>query len=230
MWCHKIILCLHSFNTEGRGHKRFSPSADEFEKSLLVSKSAHTSFLHSDAQTSKWSNIKQNTFFLFTGGRLETWTFRLSFHPAHCWTKCAQPFNVPAVHVSQPVCVDVPSTTEAVLGESMKLTCIACMRREEIKARTRVDWYYMPQKEKNVPPNKTHVGSSYIIVYGMTCGMCVHTSECISCMPACLSSLLDIEVWGWNSCWIGRTIKGPSEVEWEPGLARPLHSNHQSHL
>lgn len=42
----------------------------------------------------------------------------------------------------------------------MKLTCIACMRREEIKARTRVDWYYMPQKENDVPPNKTHVGPS----------------------------------------------------------------------
>lgn len=70
--------------------------------------------------------------------------------------------NVPAVHLSQPVCVDVPSATEAVLGESMKLTCIACMRREEIKARTFVDWYYMPKKEKNVPPNKTHVGSSCV--------------------------------------------------------------------
>lgn len=68
------------------------------------------------------------------------------------------------------------------------------MRREEIKARTRVDWYYMPKKEQNIPPNKTHVGSSYIIVYDITCGMCVHTSECISCMPACLSPLLDIQV------------------------------------
>uniref|UniRef100_H2ULE2 Sodium channel regulatory subunit beta-3 n=1 Tax=Takifugu rubripes TaxID=31033 RepID=H2ULE2_TAKRU len=61
------------------------------------------------------------------------------------------------VDMSQPVCVDVPSATEAVLGEPMKLTCIACMKREEIKARTRVDWYYMPTKEKNVPPNKTHI-------------------------------------------------------------------------
>lgn len=58
------------------------------------------------------------------------------------------------------VCVDVPSATEAVLGEPMKLTCIACLMREEIKARTRVDWYYMPEKEQDVPPNKTHVGSS----------------------------------------------------------------------
>lgn len=59
------------------------------------------------------------------------------------------------------MCVDVPSATEAVLGEPMKLTCIACMKREEIKARTRVDWYYMPEKEKDAPPNKTHVGPSY---------------------------------------------------------------------
>ncbi|XP_076591009.1 sodium channel regulatory subunit beta-3 isoform X1 [Chaetodon auriga] len=62
-----------------------------------------------------------------------------------------------AVHLSHPVCVDVPSATDAVLGKSMKLTCIACMRREEIKAKTRVDWYYMPSKEKNIPPNKTHI-------------------------------------------------------------------------
>lgn len=59
----------------------------------------------------------------------------------------------------QPVCVDVPSDTEAVLGASMKLTCINCLRREEIKAKTRVDWYYMATKEKGVPPNRTHVGA-----------------------------------------------------------------------
>lgn len=66
-----------------------------------------------------------------------------------------------SVHTSQSVCVDVPSATEAVLGEPMKLTCIACMKREEIKARTRVDWYYMPEKDSNVPPNKHHVGPSW---------------------------------------------------------------------
>lgn len=67
----------------------------------------------------------------------------------------------------RPVCVDVPSDTEAVMGASMKLTCIACLRREEIKSKTRVDWYYMPTKEKGVPPNRTHVGSSYVIQYEM---------------------------------------------------------------
>ncbi|XP_019112964.2 sodium channel regulatory subunit beta-3 isoform X1 [Larimichthys crocea] len=61
------------------------------------------------------------------------------------------------VHLSQPVCVDVPSATEAVLGKSMKLTCIACLKREEIKPKTRVDWYYMPEKEENSPYNKTHI-------------------------------------------------------------------------
>ncbi|XP_070762533.1 sodium channel regulatory subunit beta-3 [Enoplosus armatus] len=61
------------------------------------------------------------------------------------------------VHLTQPVCVDVPSATEAVLGKPMKLTCISCMKREEIKAKTRVDWYYMPEKEKGIPPNKTHI-------------------------------------------------------------------------
>ncbi|XP_052323166.1 sodium channel subunit beta-3 isoform X5 [Oncorhynchus keta] len=36
------------------------------------------------------------------------------------------------VQVSRPVCVDVPSETEAVVGNPMKLTCISCMKREEI--------------------------------------------------------------------------------------------------
>lgn len=75
--------------------------------------------------------------------------------------------TVPSVHMCQPVCVEVLSETEAVLGESMKLTCIACLKREEIKAKTQVNWYYMPTKEKGIPPNKTHVGSSYIIRYDM---------------------------------------------------------------
>uniref|UniRef100_A0A3B4A3T2 Sodium channel regulatory subunit beta-3 n=1 Tax=Periophthalmus magnuspinnatus TaxID=409849 RepID=A0A3B4A3T2_9GOBI len=44
------------------------------------------------------------------------------------------------------VCVDVPSDTEAVLGQSMRLTCIDCMKREEVKAITTVDWYYMPNE------------------------------------------------------------------------------------
>ncbi|GLD57311.1 zonadhesin-like isoform X1 [Lates japonicus] len=54
------------------------------------------------------------------------------------------------VHLSQPVCVDVPSETEAVLGKNMMLTCISCMRREEVKAKTTVEWYYMPKNEKNI--------------------------------------------------------------------------------
>lgn len=72
--------------------------------------------------------------------------------------KVCTTFRVPSVRMCQPVCVDVPSDTEAVLGGSMKLTCISCLRREEIKAKTRVDWYYMPTKENGVPPNRTHVG------------------------------------------------------------------------
>ncbi|XP_071756813.1 sodium channel regulatory subunit beta-3 isoform X1 [Centroberyx gerrardi] len=54
------------------------------------------------------------------------------------------------VHFSQPVCVDVPSETEAVLGKPMKLTCISCMKREEVSARTRVDWYYLPKQDQNI--------------------------------------------------------------------------------
>lgn len=61
------------------------------------------------------------------------------------------------VHPSGPVCVDVPSDTEAVLGKPMKLTCISCMKREEVTARTRVDWYYMPKSEENSRLEKTHI-------------------------------------------------------------------------
>lgn len=66
-------------------------------------------------------------------------------------------FLIFVVHLSEPVCVDVPSGTEAVLGKSMKLTCISCLKREEIKARTRVDWYYMPYKEEYMLFDKTHI-------------------------------------------------------------------------
>ncbi|XP_013860717.1 sodium channel regulatory subunit beta-3 isoform X3 [Austrofundulus limnaeus] len=58
------------------------------------------------------------------------------------------------VHLSRPVCVDVLSDTEAVLGTSKKLTCISCMLREEVKAKTYVSWFYM--REKNTS-NKTHI-------------------------------------------------------------------------
>ncbi|XP_061637102.1 sodium channel subunit beta-3 isoform X3 [Phyllopteryx taeniolatus] len=58
-------------------------------------------------------------------------------------------------HLSQPVCVDVPSGTEAVLGKMMKLTCISCMKREEVKAKTYVDWYYMTKVEQGITPDKT---------------------------------------------------------------------------
>lgn len=57
------------------------------------------------------------------------------------------------VHLSHQVCVEIPSETEAVLGQSMRLTCIDCMKREEVKVKTRVDWYYMP----NASWSKTHI-------------------------------------------------------------------------
>lgn len=96
-------------------------------------------------------------------GDVDVLIFGSGSHPADCWNKYAQSFRVPSVPMCQPVCVDVPSETEAVLGTPMKLTCIACLRREEIKAKTRVDWYYMPTKEQGVTPNRTHVGCNHVI-------------------------------------------------------------------
>uniref|UniRef100_A0A3P8WEF8 Sodium channel regulatory subunit beta-3 n=1 Tax=Cynoglossus semilaevis TaxID=244447 RepID=A0A3P8WEF8_CYNSE len=55
----------------------------------------------------------------------------------------------------QPVCVDATSETEAVLGKPMMLTCISCLKREEVKVKTRVDWYYRPRAEKDTP--KIHI-------------------------------------------------------------------------
>lgn len=45
------------------------------------------------------------------------------------------------------MCVDATSDTEAVLGSPMKLTCISCMKREEISAQTKVNWYYRPDQD-----------------------------------------------------------------------------------
>ncbi|XP_073779250.1 sodium channel regulatory subunit beta-3 isoform X2 [Danio rerio] len=46
------------------------------------------------------------------------------------------------------VCVDVPSDGEAIVGKVKKLTCIYCMKREEILATTKVEWFYKGQ-DKN---------------------------------------------------------------------------------
>lgn len=48
-----------------------------------------------------------------------------------------------------PVCVEVPSETEAVQGNAMKLRCISCMKREEVEATTVVEWFYRPEGGKD---------------------------------------------------------------------------------
>jgi hypothetical protein len=64
----------------------------------------------------------------------------------------AVPFLPPIlspVRVCFPVCVEVPSETEAVQGNSMKLRCISCMKREEVEATTVVEWFYRPEGGKD---------------------------------------------------------------------------------
>lgn len=51
--------------------------------------------------------------------------------------------------VCAPVCVEVPSETEAVQGNAMKLRCISCMKREEVEASTVVEWFYRPEGGKD---------------------------------------------------------------------------------
>lgn len=41
--------------------------------------------------------------------------------------------------------------TEAVLGTPVKLTCISCMKREEIEAETKVNWYYLHRDDGALP-------------------------------------------------------------------------------
>ncbi|KAG5836884.1 sodium channel subunit beta-3 isoform X1 [Anguilla rostrata] len=60
-------------------------------------------------------------------------------------------FLILVVQVSRPVCVEVESDTEAVQGNPMKLTCISCMKREEVNAETRVDWYYIDLNNDEIP-------------------------------------------------------------------------------
>ncbi|XP_059930875.1 sodium channel subunit beta-3 isoform X1 [Gadus macrocephalus] len=57
-----------------------------------------------------------------------------------------------AVRLGHAVCVDIPSETEAVVGRTMKLTCIACMTREEVKSLTRVDWFYLTNNDTLLIP------------------------------------------------------------------------------
>ncbi|XP_060936956.1 sodium channel subunit beta-1 [Limanda limanda] len=45
-------------------------------------------------------------------------------------------------------CAEVDSLTEAVAGERFLLGCISCKRREEVSARTTVDWHFKPVEEE----------------------------------------------------------------------------------
>ncbi|XP_013887981.1 sodium channel subunit beta-1 [Austrofundulus limnaeus] len=44
-------------------------------------------------------------------------------------------------------CAEVDSMTEAVAGEGFLLGCISCKKREEVPARTTVDWHFKPRHE-----------------------------------------------------------------------------------
>ncbi|KAL7831751.1 hypothetical protein AOLI_G00292990 [Acnodon oligacanthus] len=65
------------------------------------------------------------------------------------------PLLILAVQECRTVCVDPNAQsqneiqTEAVVGNPMKLTCISCMKREEIEAVTRVNWYYKPKDSRD---------------------------------------------------------------------------------
>ncbi|XP_043532721.1 sodium channel subunit beta-3 [Chiloscyllium plagiosum] len=48
------------------------------------------------------------------------------------------------------VCVEVPSDTEALHGTNMKLTCISCVKREEVNTDTMVEWTYITNDGKEV--------------------------------------------------------------------------------
>ncbi|KAE8591922.1 hypothetical protein XENTR_v10018607 [Xenopus tropicalis] len=54
------------------------------------------------------------------------------------------------VVLCSPVCVEVPSGTDAVKGENMTLLCISCMKREEVAATTNVRWFYQPEDGQEI--------------------------------------------------------------------------------
>ncbi|XP_036006214.1 sodium channel subunit beta-3-like [Fundulus heteroclitus] len=70
----------------------------------------------------------------------------VTLHRVHLQTLLLLLFDV---HLSRPVCVDVDSETEAVLGNSMKLMCISCLKREEVKVKTTVKWFFTPTDNRN---------------------------------------------------------------------------------
>ncbi|XP_054478207.1 sodium channel subunit beta-1 [Anoplopoma fimbria] len=45
-------------------------------------------------------------------------------------------------------CAEVDSMTEAVVGEGFLLGCISCKKREEVPARSTVDWHFKPLGEE----------------------------------------------------------------------------------
>lgn len=63
--------------------------------------------------------------------------------------RCLPVTGLSPVGVCLPVCVEVPSETEAVQGTPMKLRCISCMKREEVEATTVVEWFYRPEGGKD---------------------------------------------------------------------------------
>lgn len=55
---------------------------------------------------------------------------------------------VPAVPWCHGGCAEVDSRTEAVAGQGFLLGCIFCKRREEVSARSTVDWHFKPLGEE----------------------------------------------------------------------------------
>lgn len=76
---------------------------------------------------------------------------------------------LPPVRVCFPVCVEVPSETEAVQGNPMKLRCISCMKREEVEATTVVEWFYRPEGGKDFLVCQT--AASALSFAGLCCCM-----------------------------------------------------------
>lgn len=83
-------------------------------------------------------------------GVLSFFLLFLSFLQLHCGK--LNICNLSQVHLCMPVCVDVQSDTEAIVGKAMKLTCISCLKREEVTVTTFVKWLYTPSptKGKNI--------------------------------------------------------------------------------
>ena len=106
-----------------------------------------------------------------------------------------------------PVCVEVPSETEAVQGNPMKLRCISCMKREDVEATTVVEWFYRPEG-----------GKDFLVCLTADSALCF--AGLCHCVPG------SRQFWGMTSdkhrLFLSKALTVPLQITDSLSLAQPL--------